>query len=144
MDYEKKYKEALERMKIWVSDDTPDEFFDTHEVHTFVFPELAVLEDEKVRETLIRVLNENVGNGIEKYGAKLEEALAWLEKQKKSTSMQNGIIINGVEYILIEDPEWDECERCALFEQCGNGENLICKSLFDNLSDKHRFERVNK
>lgn len=39
-------------------------------------------EDEKVRKTLIRVLNENVGNGIEKYGAKLEDALAWLEKQK--------------------------------------------------------------
>jgi hypothetical protein len=30
---------------------------------------------------LIRVLNENIGNGIEKYGAKLEDALAWLEKQ---------------------------------------------------------------
>lgn len=44
-------------------------------------PELAESEDEKVRKTLIRVLNENVGNGIEKYGAKLEDALAWLEKQ---------------------------------------------------------------
>lgn len=38
-------------------------------------------EDERIRKTLIRVLNENIGNGIEKYGAKLEDALAWLEKQ---------------------------------------------------------------
>ena len=45
-------------------------------------PELKESEDEKIRKTLIRVLNENVGNGIEKYGAKLEEALAWLEKQE--------------------------------------------------------------
>jgi len=41
----------------------------------------AESEDERIRKTLIRVLNENIGNGIEKYGAKLEDALAWLEKQ---------------------------------------------------------------
>lgn len=59
------------------------------------FPELCEPEDEKVRKTLIRVLNENVGNGIEKYGAKLEDALAWLEKQGE----QKSIIFNNAHVI---------------------------------------------
>lgn len=69
-------EEAIKAIKAW-------DFLnnDEKEVIETLIPELAESEAEKVRKTLIRVLNENVGNGIEKYGAKLEDALTWLEKQ---------------------------------------------------------------
>ena len=82
MDYEKKYKEALERMKIWVSEDTPDEFFDTHEVHTFVFPEIAESGDEKIRKALCAFVNDSNGDSLWiDYDVHKEDALAYLEKQ---------------------------------------------------------------
>lgn len=106
-------------------------------------PELAESEDEKVRKTLIRVLNENVGNGIEKYGAKLEDALAWLEKQGQPR-MQNGITINGVEYELIEDNEADECERCALKDRCSTIKHeAICNIIFGfDIAATRRFKKI--
>lgn len=108
-------------------------------------PELKESEDEKVRKTLIRVLNENVGNGIEKYGAKLEEALAWLEKQVQPR-MQYGITINGVEYEMVEDQEDNECERCALNEQCHRKESdVLCTPIFgSDIAAFHRFKMRTK
>ena len=75
--YEKKYKEA----QGWIEKIYPTLQHEQQMEAEAFFPELKESENEKIRKTLIRVLNENVGNGIEKYGAKLEDALAWLEKQ---------------------------------------------------------------
>lgn len=80
MDYEKKYKEALVKARevyhrgYYMSGDMEN-----------IFPELKESDDDMIRKALIRVLYENVGNGIEKYGAKLEDALAWIEKQDEQT-----------------------------------------------------------
>ena len=91
---------------------------------------------------MIRVLNENVGNGIEKYGAKLEDALAWLEKQGQPR-MQYGITINGVEYEMVEDQEDDECARCALKEQCHQLPDVLCTPIFgSDIVAYHRFEKI--
>ena len=58
------------------------------------------------------------------------------------TKMQNGIIINGVEYELIEDREDDECERCALSDICHDArKEVICNPIFGDLSIRHRFEK---
>lgn len=61
------------------------------------------------------------------------------------TKMQNGIIINGVEYVLVKDMEPRRCDRCALLKQCHDGENdgekFICFDLFSNMAINCRFER---
>ena len=61
------------------------------------------------------------------------------------TKMQNGIIINGVEYVLVKDMEPRWCDRCALLKQCHDGENdgehFICFDLFSNMAINCRFER---
>ena len=70
MDYEKAYKEALERARslqhdnCWV---------------TSIFPELRESEDERVRQALISAVKKyDAVDGIEQ-----EKVLAWLEKQKE-------------------------------------------------------------
>lgn len=73
MDYEKKYKEALERAKAF-------ELPEYKNIAESIFPELKN-EDEKIRKALVDALNKNLGNGIEKYGTTFSAALAWLEKQ---------------------------------------------------------------
>lgn len=78
MDYEKKYKNALECAR--------QEYNTTENVERKqwleeLFPELKESEDKKIRKALVDALNKNLGNGIEKYGTTLNAALAWLEKQ---------------------------------------------------------------
>ena len=66
---------------------------------------------------------------------------AW-EEMGEQPPMQNGIIINGVEYELIEDREDDECERCALSDICHDArKEVICNPIFGDLSISHRFEK---
>ena len=81
MDYEK-YKEALERAKIWqkhlyeVGDkDYADEL-------NYIFPELAMSEDEKIRKALIDFFSKGAGNGAQTNGVYDKDILAWLEKQE--------------------------------------------------------------
>lgn len=62
------------------------------------------------------------------------------------TKMQNGIVINGVEYVLVKDMEPRRCDRCALLKQChdydgADGEKFICFDLFSNMAINCRFER---
>lgn len=85
MDYEKKYKEALERAKGIInyykecnrSDETAIEDLEQ------IFPELKESEDERVRKWLIKYFNKADFNGMLEYvnGIKSEDIIAWLEKQ---------------------------------------------------------------
>lgn len=70
MDYEKLYKEALERAKSF-------ELPEYKNIMTSVFPELAESEDERIRRNIIAALK---GKGY--YDCDLtNECIAWLEKQ---------------------------------------------------------------
>ena len=82
MDYKNKYEHALERMKIWISEDTPDEFFDNHEVHSFVFPELADSDDERVKNDLVRFVE---GSFTDKNSEQKKAYIAWIEKQDEQS-----------------------------------------------------------
>ena len=126
-----------------------------------LLPELKESEDEKIRKEIYQFVYEQ---------RQEKEWLAWLEKQDpkkhqeeldaaykteyhrgykaaweemgEQPPMQNGIIINGVEYELIEDREDDECERCALSEICHDArKEVICNPIFGDLSISHRFEK---
>jgi len=78
MDYEKKYKEALELMKDCVSDENGL----VHVRPCDIFTELEESEDERISKALIKLVK-IAGEGYENVidGVSIKDALAWLEKQ---------------------------------------------------------------
>ena len=79
MDYELKYKNALEWARMVMKGETG---FIREEV-VEVFPELAESEDEMIRKALIRFHHSTINID----GIKGEEILAWLEKQGETREM---------------------------------------------------------
>ena len=77
MDYEKKYKEALERARIWQEHLNESGDKDYAEELSYIFPKLKESEDEKIRKALIRFHKST----IKVDGIKGEDIIAWLEKQ---------------------------------------------------------------
>ncbi len=82
MDYEKKYKEALERARDLMINQNPPAF-DKHLIE-MVFPELKENEDERIRKAIKKALQVRCDGSriISDEPVTLEEAIAWLEKQK--------------------------------------------------------------
>ena len=81
MDYEKKYKEALERAKSLIGDTIIEE--SGQHIAEVIFPELAESEDEKIRKAIHIYLDWL--DGRKDYQPKgdytIKDMLAWLEKQ---------------------------------------------------------------
>jgi len=88
MDYEKKYKEALELMK----DCIPDENGLVHIRPCDIFSELKESEDEKIRKDIIFYIAAHYKDGGEK-----ARWLYWLEKQgeQKAICRNNDTTIDG-------------------------------------------------
>ena len=86
MNYEKKYKEALEKAKSfnkrWQCVGATNSELVLKELKE-IFPELKESEDEKIRKTLIRFFKDQYSNETEMYDGSVTvgKALAWLEKQ---------------------------------------------------------------
>lgn len=78
MNYEKKYKDALERMKSWANGEHPECFSEAQKTAEFIFPELRVSEDEKIKREIVAYINELADLKNEKIPTKW---LTWLEKQ---------------------------------------------------------------
>ena len=76
MDYEKKYKEALERARAYFENENYTEMAD-------VFPELADSEDEKITRAINNMLPFLPDEAYTNNGVTKEGVLNWLEKQKK-------------------------------------------------------------
>ena len=78
MDYEKKYKEALERAKSFQEKYGGD-------YAGYIFPELAESEDERIRQGLIKFVKATTNEKVMTLsGIGKDMLLAWLEKQKES------------------------------------------------------------
>ena len=113
MNYEKKYKEAMDRMELCVRSGlkiTPE----------YIFPELAESEDEKVRKALIDFFGKGAKYGGQTNGVYDKDILAWLEKQgETSPVLSNSSNIGKDE----QNPAWsDEDERlcqCLIEDQEG-------------------------
>ena len=88
MDYEKKYKEALERARAFQEKYGGD-------YAGYIFPELAESEDERIRKQCIKLLREAYSTKYEAF-----ECIAWLEKQKEQKpaewSEEDGMIIDNL------------------------------------------------
>jgi hypothetical protein len=87
MDYEKAYREALEKIREGLQP-LPDGTKISGVTRAFleeVFPELKESEDEKIRKALVRFHKST----IDVDGIKGEEIVAWLEKQNEQKPIMN-------------------------------------------------------
>jgi len=106
MDYEKKYKEALEKAKEFYALCEKCGAKDTVDFLEDSFPELKESEDEKVRKELIKVFSNREKYLIDQsFGdITVSEVLAWLEKQGeqkpiiKMKSPEESLGISSKEY----------------------------------------------
>ena len=79
MDYEKKYKDALDRARDLMTNQNPPAF-DEHLIE-IVFPELKESEDARIRK-MLRAYIHDFGVPKEYFGdVETSDVLAWLEKQ---------------------------------------------------------------
>lgn len=85
MNYEQKYKEALERAKKLYGQGTITESLG------YVFPELAESEDERIRRGIVRNLEylKSTSDGF--VAEELQERIDWLEKQSKKLDAEKVI-----------------------------------------------------
>lgn len=95
MNYEKKYKDALERMKSWAKGEHPECFSEAQKTAEFIFPELKESEGDRMRKNLYKCLRYYVPNDI------AEEYIKWLEKQgekmtKPKFNVGDWIVFNGL------------------------------------------------
>ncbi len=84
MDYEKKYKEALDRAKSMY------ESSDEAELAAYIFPELRESEDERIRKALIEGVRQIRCKG----DVTQEQMLAYLEKQKEPHYTKRNALFN--------------------------------------------------
>lgn len=75
MDYEKKYKEAIERAK----EQAIDGYLDAVAVSD-IFPELTESEDERMKKAIIATIHLYYGEPLED---EAKEMIAWFEKQRE-------------------------------------------------------------
>ena len=84
MNYEKKYKEALERAKDMLSYKEV-----RREDMEYLFPELKEIKGEKIRKRLIDFFEDWHENRSHCWGIAVTDILAWLEKQGESSIKWN-------------------------------------------------------
>ena len=122
MDYEKKYKEALERMESYVKDGRFSQAF-----AALIFPEFEESDDEKIRKWLLDLYSKFNPDDNAIKGIPFSHVIAWLEKQgeQKPVEWSDGDIrhiqyaIDGLERYIKEhpDPEFGNatpCEKAAV------------------------------
>ena len=85
MDYKEKYNAALERARQFIEHPLQE---DSENIAEYIFPELTMSEDERIRKALIEMIHDTTSDECEDcYHVSKESVLAWLEKQgeKKNT-----------------------------------------------------------
>lgn len=91
MDYEQRYKEALDNAKVVYKTIRKD----LKPVMEQIFPELNESDDERIRKNLIELFHDTVSNDeiFSDYGLDKTEVLAWLEKQRDKPLFTFGDIL---------------------------------------------------
>jgi hypothetical protein len=124
MDYEKKYKEALERARIWKEKSGMPK--NKQGILDDIFPELSETEHERIRKRIIALVNAHC------QGMYKDEMLTWLEKQGNTNETINknrfaqgvlrGAAINLITWIDYNATEGNMCLS-----------NMECKDIEDAL-----------
>lgn len=110
MDYEKKYKEALKRARIWQNHlyDTNDKDY-ANELN-YIFPELAESGDEKIRKQILSFLKEFEYDHYRNLD--FSAWIAWLEKQGEKDVRQKFL-----EDLLVADDIYQMSMNEAMVEE---------------------------
>lgn len=113
MEYEKKYKEALERARALRNEAIEKEYaVDYIKDYETIFPELAESEDERIRKDIVALIEFGLTEGSAvspgSHTTK-EEALVWLEKQREREHLVMSVLSNDRIYKAIEIFP-DECD----------------------------------
>ena len=80
-DYEKLYKEALERARKLYNEAKANEYTSDMEDYEAIFPELKESEDERIRKSLITFFQRFLYEYFDGLSSSTTEVIAWLEKQ---------------------------------------------------------------
>lgn len=132
MDYEKKYKDALERAKIELNADTTQ---GTKNVLMTVFPELKESEDEKIRKGIIdflwkeKIFLQEAHSSVEnnpKYRFVMD-AIAWLEKRGEKEPIMNVPTREVILSIWDLGNEWKELTNGSISTEYGTQLDYIQK-----------------
>lgn len=95
-DYEKKYKQALERGR-QVRLTNVEYNISAAE---YIFPELKESEDDKIRKALIQYFADSSDDIVyTNQGLKKKDIIAWLEKQEHSIVFDNDLIRRGIDEV---------------------------------------------
>ena len=109
MNYEEKYKEALERAKDYYKVNQKIGDSEENEVLSDIFPELAESEDEGIRKDLIGFFKDESFLCHKK-----EDILAWLEKQGNETKVSYTTIVEtgdgGINALVTRELSTDGCD----------------------------------
>ena len=127
MDYEKLYKEALERAKKELKECGSPDWYSAKQICR-IFPELHESEDERIRRKFIEALK---GCGFTHFDNDftIQEAIAWLEKQYEPNPY------SGVSF-KYNGHTWDMCAR-------DNGVDILLdKQLLKHLEKQGEKESV--
>lgn len=134
MDYEKKYKETLEKAKVflkrWECVEEANSFLVLEEVKG-LFPELAEREDERIRNAIIRHIKDLRFYDIY-YDVTPDEMIAWLEKQGNTNETINmdkfaQSVLRGAAITLITWIDYNAAEGNMCLS------NMECKDIEDSL-----------
>lgn len=155
MDYEKAYKEALERAKAIYQDKyKPETSATIAEVLQNIFSELKESDEERIRKELISIVKSYRENCITEGNHRFDDCLAWLDKQKVLTTEED---LQGKEDVLWcikqakkhakDENEMGTCWFAEKWlekqgEQKGSAKETpaSCALSFINYLDAHRYE----
>ena len=137
MDYEKAYKEALERAKNLLATSVAYDRFTIERI----FPELKESEDERIRKELIFYLGDMPEDTELRNGVTNRDVLAWLEKQESvgeivercKNSWYNEGKIAGMAEGLTDDEKYQQGWHDALEKQ---GEKKATDKVEPTLEEK--------
>lgn len=125
MDYEKKYKEALELARVAA--------FNGHQnLMEGIFPELCESEDEKIRKFLIKWIQDNYYHGTTEIPTKT--LIAWLEKQGSEPNWcHHKVDLSNCseEYRKAYYDGWNNCNQ--QHSQCKSDGNDVVKCLINGM-----------
>ena len=125
MNYEQKYKEALERashIKDHNTIGTPQE------IAELIFPELRESEDERIRKEILEDIRNVKAVSSEEYRKKADRWIAWLEKQKKQEPYPFGDTLCD----KIPDKCWAEIVKLSTNDTSSNTSELKADNM-DNI-----------
>ena len=119
MNYEKKYKEAIERARK-LKENPMDVFYEYtpkegDTICDYIFPELKESEDERIRKALINGFKDYKGWDEEWFdGITVRNAIAWLEKQGEQKPIDK--IQLGKKYKCIASPRYSTFMKGQIYK----------------------------